>query len=66
MGLGVRTYTNSTVIRVEHTSDFVWDLIIWTQVNTEGGVEFMPAGPNQVDVLFEKPESAMMFALKWR
>jgi hypothetical protein len=66
MGLGVRTYRNSTVIRVEHTSDFVWDLIIWTQVNTEGGVEFMPVGPNQVDVLFEKSDEAMMFALKWR
>jgi hypothetical protein len=66
--MGVRTFQNSTVVWIEHTTDFVWDIITWAQDNTTGEVEVMPVSPystNKIAVLFEKPEEATLFALVW-
>ena len=72
--MGVRTYRNSTVIRITMPPYYLWvdEVCDWVKENCKGEFElFGLRGENQddttqFDALFELDTDAVLFALKWK
>lgn len=65
-----RTHRNSTVIRAEKDKVCQEEVFDWLIANCEGDVEIQPLEDDrylslEAYILFERPEDANLFALRW-